>query len=251
MLHRTPDLPYRFINAGTHDASLGLHLPAHQHTSWELVYYRIGYPECRLGNEVYVGEPGLLLATPPRIMHSEKAHTAYKTFWITIDAPETIDWPRMCLDDTDRTIGQVCTTLVREAGSQAQGTERMRTLLVEQLDLLLRRAQEQRDLSPNERLIRAAEQIIDERFATAMLIKDVAQELGVSPSHLRAQFLYWRGQTPMSHLQTVRARRAISLLHNSTLTLEAIASMCGYDSASHLSRMVKRSTGKSPGALRH
>jgi transcriptional regulator GlxA family with amidase domain len=54
----------------------------------------------------------------------------------------------------------------------------------------------------------------------------------------------------MSHLQAVRARRAISLLHNSTLTLEAIASMCGYDSASHLSRMVKRSTGKSPGTLR-
>jgi AraC-like DNA-binding protein len=227
-----------------------MHLPAHQHATWELVYYRIGYPECPLGDEIYAGEPGLLLATPPRIMHSEKAHTAYKTFWITIDAPEAMPWPRMCLDDADRTIGQVCTTLVREAGSQKPGTERMRSLLVEQLDLLLRRAQEQRDLSPNERLVRAAEQIIDERFVTALQIRDVAQELGVSPSHLRAQFIHWRDQTPMSHLQAVRARRAISLLHNSTLTLEAIASMCGYDSASHLSRMVKRSTGKSPGTLR-
>ena len=45
-------------------------------------------------------------------------------------------------------------------------------------------------------------------------------------------------------------RRAVSLLHSSTLTLEAIASMCAYDSASHLSRMVKRAAGKSPGALR-
>jgi AraC-like DNA-binding protein len=126
----------------------------------------------------------------------------------------------------------------------------MRALLVEQLDVLLQRAQEQRGLTPNERLIRAAEQIIDERFATTLQIKQVAQELGVSPSHLRAQFLYWRGQSPMAYLQAVRARHAIGLLHTSTHTLETIAGMCGYDSASHLSRMVKRVAGKSPGAVR-
>lgn len=251
LLHRTPPTPARFINAGTHEAALGMHLPAHQHAFWELVYYRTGYIECPLGDELYAGQPGVLLTTPPRTMHSEFAWTPYSTFWIAIDAPLDMPWPRMCMDDTDRTMGHVCTALVREARARAPGSDRMTALLVDQLDLLLRRAQEQHGLSAPERLVREAEQIIDERSASSLQIKDVAHEVGVSPSYLRSQFVRLRGQNPMEYLQTVRVQRALSLLHTSTLTLEAIASMCGYDSASHLSRMVKRVTGRSPGSVRN
>jgi AraC-like DNA-binding protein len=249
MLHKT--LPsFQIVNAGTHDAALGAHLPPHQHATWEFVYYRTGFPECPLGGETFACEPGMLLTTPPRTMHSEFAWTAYSTYWITIDAPATMPWPRMCMDNGDRAIWHTCTSIVREARGRASGSDHMLALLAEQLDLLLARAQEQHGLAPSERLVRVAEQVIEERFATPLLIKDVAHEVGVSRSYLRSQFVQLRGHTPMAYLQTIRVRRSIGLLRNSTLTLETIAGICGYDSASHLSRMVKRATGKSPGAVR-
>ncbi|MBA3947445.1 MAG: helix-turn-helix transcriptional regulator [Herpetosiphonaceae bacterium] len=249
MLHKTLS-SFQVMNAGTHEAALGMHLPVHQHASWEFVYYRAGKPECQLGNDVFVCEPGMLLTTPPRTMHAEWAWTPYSTYWIAIDAPETMPWLRMCMDDVDRTIGHTCTLIVREAGRHAPSSERMLELLGQQLDLLLDRAQEQHSLVPSERLVREAEQLIEERFATSLMIKDIAGEVGVSRSYLRSQFVQLRGHTPMDYLQMVRVRRSIGLLRNSTLTLETIAGMCGYNSASHLSRMVKRATGSSPGAVR-
>jgi transcriptional regulator GlxA family with amidase domain len=55
----------------------------------------------------------------------------------------------------------------------------------------------------------------------------------------------------MSTLQTFRIQRALALISQTDLSLENIAQMSGYDSASHMSRYIKRSTGKSPGAFRN
>jgi AraC-like DNA-binding protein len=41
-------------------------------------------------------------------------------------------------------------------------------------------------------------------------------------------------------------RHALNLLRTSDITIEAVALQCGYDSASHLSRHIKRATGKAP-----
>jgi transcriptional regulator GlxA family with amidase domain len=51
-------------------------------------------------------------------------------------------------------------------------------------------------------------------------------------------------------LQEIRVRHALNLLRTSDITIEAVALQCGYDSASHLSRHIKRATGKTPGSLR-
>jgi transcriptional regulator GlxA family with amidase domain len=126
----------------------------------------------------------------------------------------------------------------------------MLSLLLGQIDILLRRAYVQRRLSPRERLVRDAERWLEERFAERVVLKDLASEVGVSPSYLSAQFMRLRGRTPMAYLQELRVQHALMLVRNSNLGLETIASLCGYDSASHLSRHVKRATGKSPGSFR-
>jgi transcriptional regulator GlxA family with amidase domain len=54
----------------------------------------------------------------------------------------------------------------------------------------------------------------------------------------------------MAYLQAIRVQHALGIIRNSNLSLETVAHACGYDSASHLSRHVKRVTGQSPGALR-
>jgi AraC-like DNA-binding protein len=81
-------------------------------------------------------------------------------------------------------------------------------------------------------------------------IATVAAELGISPSGLRASFARLRGTSPRAALQHVRLRHALGHIRNSTLPLQAIADLTGYDSVSHLSRQIKAATGSPPGALR-
>lgn len=250
VLHKTPQAHIQLVHAGAYEAPKSLHFPPHSHQIWEIIYYRSGHIECPVGNEKYESQPGMVLLTPPGVVHAEYAWTAYTNFYIQIDAPSDNPWPRMTLDDSERTLYHVCRSIVYEHGQRNTGREQMLASLTTQLDLLLRRSQVHEQLPETEQLVRKVEQILAERFVGEVVIKEIARDVGVSPSHLRAQFVRLRGYTPMEHLQSLRAQRAMALLRNSDLTLEVIAGLCGYDSASHLSRQVKRVVGQRPGALR-
>jgi AraC-like DNA-binding protein len=247
-LHQSPHAAMRVIAAGPYAAPQGRDFPPHQHVTWEIIYYRAGHITCPIGDRSFEGRPGMLNAIPPRTIHAEIATTEYANFWIQLDAPADSPWPLMCMDDADQTLGHVCTAIVRESRAQHADCDEMLALLLHQLDLLLRRAQQH--LPGPERLVREVESILETEYAKPLTFSTIARDIGVSPSHLRAQFVRLRGYPPKIHLQNIRVREALALLWNSTLTLEAIAGLCGYDSASHLSRHVKRTTGKSPGALR-
>ena len=250
VLHKTPHMPIRLHAAGPYEAPQGRHFPPHRDAAWEIIYYRAGHIQGQVGNEIYQSEPGLLVTIPPGVIHSETAHTAYANFWIQINVPEPPSWPRRCYDDETHILGQVCSAIVREYSLQTSERESMLAALLTQIDIYLRRAHERCQLPAAERLVHQVEQILEERYATPISIASVAKEIGVSPSHLRAQFARLRGQTPMAYLHALRVQQALRLIRTSTLTLEIIAGFCGFDSASHLSRHVKRTTGKSPGAFR-
>ena len=248
-LHGTRREALRLYGAGAHAARRGQDFPPHQHSTWEVTYYRAGHIRCAMGADVYNVGPGTVLINPPAVIHSERADTAYANYFIVVDAPPDHPWPRRCHDD-DLALGPLCGALVREWHSHAPERDRMLAALLTQLDIRLLRAHERPHLSPAESLVRDAERLLEERFAGTVRIGDIARDIGVSPSVLRAHFARLRGRTPLAHLHAVRVRHALALLGASDLTLEAIATLCGYDSASHLSRHVKRATGRNPGALR-
>jgi transcriptional regulator GlxA family with amidase domain len=133
---------------------------------------------------------------------------------------------------------------------QAADRDRMIDLLLGQLDVHLRRDQEARQVSEAERVVREAECLMQERFAAAVVIETVARDVGVSPSSLRAHFARLRGCAPTAYLRYLRVQHALAMLRESSLTLDAIAPLCGCYSASHLSRCVKQETGRSPGSFR-
>lgn len=250
ILHITPPAEWYIKTAGAYEAPQGKDFPLHHHTTWELVYYRSGQILCQVGDDYYQSEPGMILLTPPYTLHSEQATMAYTNFFVAIDVPAEYPWPRILLDDQKRTFEHIFDAMVYEWRGQSFERERLLGLLVSQLDILLRRMHATQQLPEAEKLVRQVESLIAERFHTSITIKEIAQEVGVSPSYLRTQFAQLRGYSPMHTLQAIRLREAIRLLENSSSNLESIATMCGYDSASHLSRYIRRSTGKSPGMLR-
>jgi AraC-like DNA-binding protein len=246
VMHKSP----RLLGAGVHTARPGKDYPSHAHTSWELVYYVRGRITCPIGDETYAATPGTVLLTPPQTWHAELSRTGYTNRFLQVDATAGHPWPRVCFDDGDRTLGRVFDALVRESAQPATDSDRLSSLLLDELDLLLRRAAAAPPTTPAEQLVAHAERIFEERFAAGIRVGAVATELGISASGLRAAFARLRGTSPSAALQHVRLRHALGHIRNSTLPLQVIADLTGYDSVSHLSRHVKSATGSAPGALR-
>lgn len=247
-MHKSPGPT--FLHAGSYQAPAGQHYAMHRHNCWELVYYRRGHARCPIGPESYDATPGTILATPPGVPHAERSLAGYANHFIAVDAPPDHPWPRVTYDDADHNLGRVFSGLAREFADSAPDRDRMLELLIAELDLLLRRARQRVRLGDAERLVAQAERLLDQHHPEPIRIADIARKVGSSPAGLRAKFVEIRGMTPREYLQSVRLRHALGLLRNSTSTLEAIATYCGYSSASHLSRQVKAATGRSPGQLR-
>ena len=257
-LHKTPQVveqPPRIVLAGAYFAFKGKDFPPHRDAVWELHYYRQGHIQCLVGDEAFESQPGMMTMVPPHMLHSEIAWTDYANFFIHIDAPVECEFPRVLFDDIDQSMMHVCAAIVREQRliDSPERQTMLEALSAQLLILLWRncingRAVDCADNATN--LVRRAESILNERYSSSITIEEVADEVGVSTSYLREQFRAIRGITPMSYLQQTRLRHALSWLRHSNRTLESVATACGYDSASHLSRHVKRATGKSPGAIR-
>lgn len=85
-----------------------------------------------------------------------------------------------------------------------------------------------------------------EHLNRAPSVKQVADALHISPSHLRRLFWQVRKTSPKSAFKKTRLERAQELMSRSTLTLEEVARACGFTSASHLCREYKAYYNVSP-----
>jgi AraC-like DNA-binding protein len=247
-MHKNALMPLRVQAAGM--VEIDHDVPLHRHPIVELVYYLQGDVHCRLGESVVACHPGTLCVVPPQVIHGEIGVRSFTCIYIWLEAPLPLLWPTVYVDDRSNALAHVCHGLVREWNGQERDREEMLDTLINQCDILLRRAHNRDHVPTSEQLVRDGEHLIKERFMTSVTIKEIAETLRVSPSLLRTQFVRLRGCTPMEYLQAVRVEHALSLIRNSDLCLDAVAQLCGYDSSSHLSRHVKRVTGKRPGNFR-
>jgi len=88
------------------------------------------------------------------------------------------------------------------------------------------------------------------RLDRPLNVKQLAQELGNSESHLRAKFRRITGHSLGRHLRHLRIQKACSLLQSTALSVGEIAEQCGFDSVYSFSRTFKVECGVSPRAYR-
>ena len=253
LLHATPSdgsPKMRCIYALAHDAPRGRHCPLHQHDHWEFVFYRWGNIECPLGDKLYRTRPGLLLVTPPATPHAEIANTPYGNYHVGIEFSSPTRWIPSVTDDECGSLGHLFQGLVREKRGGSPESARLTELLLEQLDLLVRRAARASCEPPAEAVVRCVERLLEERYAAPLSVQGMAREAGVSSSTLRRNFAAQRGHSPAAALLKVRLQNAVARLENGHETVEAVALSCGFDSASHLTRHFKAHTGTAPGTWR-
>lgn len=234
--------------ANTYTARQHQNFPSHYHDVWELIYYQTGYIECVVAGTVFRTRPGMLLVIPPGATHYDRALTAYSQIYVHVRGGAAAVWSQLYLDDQEHTLAALFAGLVREWQGDFADRAELLAALLRQLELTLGRQPHVPGAA--ERLVRRAERILAEQLGSPLTVKEVAAALGVSPSTLRAQFVKLRGYPPKFYQQQKRRERALELIGSSNLSLGAVADLCGFDSAGHLSRSIKGATGRTPGSFR-
>ena len=104
-----------------------------------------------------------------------------------------------------------------------------------------------RRLSP---LVTAAVDAIRNNYIGLYGVEELSRQLGVSKCHLVRCFSAEMGVSPGKYLTGVRIEAAKLLLLEREYSLELIAGLCGFSSATYLCRVFKRETGQTPAAWR-
>lgn len=89
-----------------------------------------------------------------------------------------------------------------------------------------------------------------ERDPARATIISLARQAGVHPAHLARAFRRSYGISLGAHLRRVRLSRCCELLASSESPLTAVALDAGFADQSHMSNVLKRETGRTPGQLR-
>jgi AraC family transcriptional regulator len=97
---------------------------------------------------------------------------------------------------------------------------------------------------------RRAKEVLSANLDGRVMLKEVAQECGLSASHFARAFHRSVGAAPHQWLLTHRIEAAKQKLRDRRLSLSEVALACGFADQSHLTRSFTRFVGVSPGAWR-
>ena len=102
------------------------------------------------------------------------------------------------------------------------------------------------DVSPR---IRRVQEFVEVHVGEAMCLDDLADIAGLSRYHFSRVFREETGQTPWAFVRDVRIERAKELLADGHSPTEA-AHEAGFFDQSHLTRVLRRFDGRTPGEIR-
>jgi AraC-like DNA-binding protein len=103
---------------------------------------------------------------------------------------------------------------------------------------------------PMDHKIQQAQELLARRYHERLSVQRLASELNVSYSSFRQAFKAQTGISPKQYQLQVRLQKAQDFLANTLKSLGEIAEILGFDSAFHLSKQFKDSTGLAPQAWR-
>lgn len=89
-----------------------------------------------------------------------------------------------------------------------------------------------------------------EHFPEHFSIEELAGLKGLSSAYFTRLFTRETGQAPLSYLTDLRLSHALSLLLNTSLSVEAIARECGFSCGNYFCKVFRRASGCSPAEYR-
>ena len=106
------------------------------------------------------------------------------------------------------------------------------------------------DLVINDQLIARASRLIREGATTGITVDEICRKLNASRSTLERRMQAALNRTPKEEIQRIRFRVVESLLRDTDLTIDAIASQTGFTHSHYLQAAFKERHGVTPGEYR-
>ncbi|AZN39305.1 response regulator [Paenibacillus albus] len=94
-----------------------------------------------------------------------------------------------------------------------------------------------------------AKQFIQDNYSRSITLKEVADQVYLSQSHLSLLFKE-RGETYLKFLTSIRMKKATELLVTTHLKIYEIVELVGYSDPAYFAEICKKHTGKTPNELR-
>ncbi|MGL4574924.1 MAG: helix-turn-helix domain-containing protein, partial [Burkholderiaceae bacterium] len=91
---------------------------------------------------------------------------------------------------------------------------------------------------------------IDQSFTVPLKLNDAAKVASMSPYHFLRVFAAMLGETPADYVRRRRVERSLQLLAATNYSVQAVASMSGFESGSLLCHVMARTVGVSPTVFR-
>jgi AraC-like DNA-binding protein/quercetin dioxygenase-like cupin family protein len=249
-----------------YDYDPGWVLKVHSHEFFQAVYLVAGAGTLTLDGTQYPLEPCHVFVASPGVTHGLKASTRVRTLDMKFNVRNRAlasalraIMPLYCAADSS--IRRLFERIWQEGDGQQPLYREMCALYLLEFLLRLQRISPPRKaatpVSRTETEVARADMLtgtvmsfVSEHIAEPLTVRRLADELGCSERSLRQHLHNLLGVSPMEYVTHFRIDRAKSLIRESDCALKEVASMVGFRSIHHFTRVFHRVTGMSPGAWR-
>jgi AraC family transcriptional regulator len=237
------------------DYEAGFRMPRHAHPYLSLsLIVRGGVEESTGAKRRSLATPLSIGVKPPGVDHSN-AFSRHPTRIVCLQvSPEwraRLDERMPALDEWRWSFGgPALPVFLRLASQLRENPEALRDDLENAAVDLLAALEPVRDETGHPAwMVRVREQLAGEAHAGVTTVS-IAREVGIHPVSLARAFRRCYGESISEHVRQARLRAAARLLADRRLSLADVASACGCADQSHLTRLCRRESGLTPGALR-
>lgn len=231
-------------------------IPSHDHELASLSIVLEGTYDQRVGSRSRECRPGMTICHPEGERHAN-AHGGARVRMLCVEIGRarlaTLREAVAVLDRPAELAGGRFAVLADELTEEFHRDDGASALAIEALVLELL-AESSRSTAPTHaappRWLARAIDYLHGHFHEAVAIAEVAQVVGVHPSHLARVFRMHNGATIGDYLRRLRIEAARQQLARSDRPLCEIAADAGFADQSHFSRLFRAATGHTPAAYR-
>ncbi len=162
-------------------------------------------------------------------------------------------WASPLLDLRMPRVGHLAEALAAELARPGPLSEMALDAMARLLLVAVARHQGQREpaaaLSPA--MLARLDEFVLAHLSERLLVRDLAAVAGLSTTHFAHAYTRATGQSPHQRVLALRVQRALQLLTTTRRPLAEVAADCGFASQQHMTQVLRRHCGLTPGRLRH
>lgn len=219
------------------------------HPFWELAYVSRGKGELRT-SEAYTLQPGCVYLIPPDMSHSEYSSTLLEVTWIGLEGTRLESLPRQKVligrwNEVEPQVENLWLLAEHARGRVGPELDGLAAALLARVLRLISEAPE-----PTSQRIEQAAEWLHKHFSQPISMAGLAEQFGYSEGYFYRAFRRFTGQSPAAYLTAIRLQHAIQIMQHTTLKLDRIARIVGYQDPLYFSRLFRKAFRRSPSEYR-